>query len=68
MRYRRAKTSGATYFFTVVTHQRQSLFDNDSTIGLLRQAFRSVKAESPFTIDGHRHFARSPPLHLDTAR
>jgi len=51
MHYRRAKTPGATYFFTVVTHQRQSLFDNDPTIGLLRQAFRSVKAESPFTID-----------------
>ena len=51
MHYRRAKTSGATYFFTVVTYNRQPVFCSDETIALLRQAFHTVKAESPFAID-----------------
>ena len=51
MHYRRAKTPGATYFFTVVTYNRQPLFQNNETVTLLRQAFHTVKAESPFTID-----------------
>jgi hypothetical protein len=51
MHYRRAKTPGATYFFTVVTYNRQPLFQHNKTVALLRQAFHIVKAESPFTID-----------------
>lgn len=51
MQYRRAKTPGASYFFTVVTYQRQLLFHTPETIDLLRSAFRSVKAKFPFTID-----------------
>jgi putative transposase len=51
MRYRRAQTPGATYFFTVVTYNRQPLFQGNETIALLRKAFHIVKAESPFTID-----------------
>lgn len=51
MQYRRAKTAGATYFFTVVTYQRQRLFSQPETIGLLRQSFRTVKQNHPFTID-----------------
>lgn len=51
MQYRRAKTPGATYFFTVVTYQRQLLFHTPETIDLLRNAFRNVKAKFPFTID-----------------
>jgi putative transposase len=51
MYYRRAKTPGATYFFTVVTHNRQPLFQHNKTVALLRQAFHTVKASSPFTID-----------------
>lgn len=51
MHYRRAKTPGATYFFTVVTYNRQPLFLSDYTIALLRQAFHTVKTESPFIID-----------------
>ncbi|MBE9107826.1 transposase [Nodosilinea sp. LEGE 07298] len=51
MRYRRAQTLGATYFFTVVTYNRQPLFHHDETIALLRKAFHIVKAEYPFTID-----------------
>jgi putative transposase len=51
MHYRRATTPGATYFFTVVTHNRQPLFQNNETVALLRQAFHIVKAEPPFIID-----------------
>jgi REP element-mobilizing transposase RayT len=35
MQCRRAKTAGATYFFTVVTFNRQHLFKTDATIQLL---------------------------------
>ncbi len=51
MQYRRAKTAGATYFFTVVTFNRQPLFKTDTTIQLLRQAFYTVKQRHPFDID-----------------
>lgn len=51
MHYRRARTPGATYFFTIVTYNRQPVFRSDETIALLRQAFHTVKAEDPFAID-----------------
>ncbi|MEM9217861.1 MAG: hypothetical protein AAGD25_26415 [Cyanobacteria bacterium P01_F01_bin.150] len=51
MRYRRATTPGATYFFTVVTYQRQKLFHAPQNVELLRNAFRKVKHNYPFDID-----------------
>lgn len=51
MQYRRDKTPGATYFFTVVTYDRQRIFGSDETVGLLREAFRYVKRRHPFEID-----------------
>ncbi len=51
MHYRRATTPGATYFFTVVTHQRQPIFQHTQAIDHLRHAFHTVKTEKPFTID-----------------
>ncbi|MEA5465830.1 REP-associated tyrosine transposase [Leptothoe sp. PORK10 BA2] len=51
MQYRRATTPGATYFFTVVTYNRQRLFATDETIQLLRYAFHRVKQSHPFDID-----------------
>jgi putative transposase len=51
MQYRRAQTPGATYFFTVVTYQRQQLFCQPEVVDLLRSAFRMVKAQFPFAID-----------------
>lgn len=51
MEYRRAKTPGATYFFTVVTYQRQTIFDNTVMVDLLRNCFRLVKQRHPFVID-----------------
>jgi len=49
--YRRVKTPGATYFFTVNLADRQ---DNPllvNHIGLLRQVFRRIKQDHPFLID-----------------
>lgn len=44
MHYRRAKTLGATYFFTVITYQRLALFRESETVDLLRTAFRTIKS------------------------
>ncbi|WP_071525315.1 REP-associated tyrosine transposase [Spirulina subsalsa] len=51
MQYRRSKVPGATYFFTVVTYERQPLFNDPKLIKLLRQTFRQVKQPYPFTLD-----------------
>ncbi len=51
MQYRRATTPGATYFFIVVTYNRQHLFKIAETIQLLRQAFHIVNQRYPFDID-----------------
>jgi len=49
--YRRAYTPGGHYFFTLVTHGRQKLFDRQNNIDRLRDAFRHVKKKRPFSID-----------------
>jgi putative transposase len=51
MRYRRTKTPGATYFFTVVTFARRTILCDPENVVLLRDAFRTVKSRHPFTID-----------------
>ena len=47
--YRRLYIPGGSYFFTVVTYERQRLFDSAQRVTDLRQAFRYVKARRPFT-------------------
>jgi putative transposase len=51
MKYRRAKTPGATCFFTVVTHNRRKFLCAPENITLLRQAFRVVMTNHPFRIE-----------------
>jgi len=51
MEYRRAKTAGATYFFTVVTHNRREFLCIPKNIALLRQAFGEVMTNHPFKIE-----------------
>ena len=51
MQYRRAKTPGATYFFTVVTFRRRKILCEPENRELLRTAFRIIKSRHPFTID-----------------
>ncbi len=49
--YRRATTSGASYFFTVVTFRRRKILtDHDCRIWL-REAIIQTRARYPFTID-----------------
>jgi len=51
MRYRRTKTPGATYFFTVVTFRRRKILCEQENRELLRTAFRMMNSHHPFTID-----------------
>ena len=51
MEYRRAKTPGATYFFTVVTYHRRKILGTPENIALLRQAFHEVMTNHPFKIE-----------------
>jgi putative transposase len=51
MQYRRARSAGATYFFTIVTFQRQSIFHDSMAVDMLRVAFRDVMVRLPFQID-----------------
>jgi len=50
--YRRALFPGGCYFFTVVTYQRQPLFSCPDNIAHLRAAFKKIKKQRPFCIDG----------------
>ena len=49
--YRRSNTDGATYFFTVVTHQRRRFLCDDDVRRALRDAVEMVRVAQPFVID-----------------
>lgn len=51
MQYRRAKTPGSSYFFTLVTHNRRSILCESANIALLRDSFRRVIQKHPFVIE-----------------
>jgi len=65
MQYRRAKTPGGTYFFTVVTFRRRKFLCEPDNVELLRTTFRTVKSAHPFTIDALVLLPEH--LHLDAA-
>ena len=48
MEYRRAKTPGATYFFTLVTHHRCHILCELENINLLREAFQKKQSRGIF--------------------
>lgn len=50
-RYRRVRTPGAAYFFTVNTYRRQRLLTDSEVLCALREAMRLIRAERPFQID-----------------
>ncbi len=50
MRYRRDRTAGGTYFFTVVTHERLPILASPEAVDALRSAFRKVRSDRPFVI------------------
>ncbi|MBF2057699.1 MAG: transposase [Cyanobacterium sp. T60_A2020_053] len=51
MQYRRAKIQGGTYFFTLVTYNRNPILCYPENIQLLREAFAYVMKRHPFVID-----------------
>ncbi len=51
MHYRRARTPGGTYFFTLGTHQRRPILCAPDIVSLLREAFRAAKQRRPFALD-----------------
>ena len=51
MKYRRMLMPGASYFFTVVTHERRPLLAGAENVELLREAFRAVQRQRPFVLE-----------------
>lgn len=49
--FRRSTAPGATYFFTVNTYQRQKVLTETPFYQALKQNFRDVRAQHPFTIE-----------------
>ncbi len=49
--YKRAVQNGGTFFFTVVTHQRKPIFDNELNIEALRTSFKQEMQRRPFTLE-----------------
>lgn len=50
-RYRRATTTGSSYFFTVVSYRRQPILCSDPIRKALRTAIETVRVARPFVID-----------------
>ena len=65
--YRRLYLPGGTIFLTLVTYQRQPLFNNPENISRLRKATAQMRREKPFDIIGavvlpdHIHFLWTLP-------
>ena len=51
MRYRRTRVPGGSWFFTVVTRDRNPVFRKPVGMAVLRHALRKVRRKLPFTID-----------------
>ncbi len=50
--YRRARTPGGSFFFTVVTERRQKILTNADVRCALREGIQQVRQTLPFNIDG----------------
>ena len=68
MQYRRLKTPGGTYFFTVATFARRKILCEPENRALLRTAIRLTQTRHPFVIDAfvllpdHLHTIWTLPL------
>jgi putative transposase len=62
MRYRRVFVPGASYFFTLVTHERAPIFSDPSAVNLYRRVVRKVQAAWPFTL--HAEVILPDHIHL----
>ena len=61
--YHRLKIQGGTYFFTVVTEQRQAILTQPNMRIALREAIEQVRLTRPFNIEAWVLL----PDHLDIA-
>lgn len=52
MEYRRSKTKGGTYFFTLVTYKRKKLFQNIYLANLFLNIIKQIKFKYPFKMSG----------------
>ncbi len=65
--YRRSKTQGGTWFFTLVSYRRRSIFTHPASIKTLREMIQRVRLAHPFIIDAwvllpdHMHFILTLP-------
>ena len=65
--YRRSKTQGGTWFFTLVSYRRRSIFTHPASIKTLREMIQRVRLAHPFIIDAwvllpdHMHFIWTLP-------
>ncbi len=50
-RYRRAKATGSSYFFTVLAYRRQSILCDEAIRNALRALIETVRVSRPFIID-----------------
>lgn len=73
--YRRFYQKEGIVFLTIVTYNRQPIFNNSHNIDLLRKAIATVKSEMPFEILGavilpdHLHFlCQLPPNDADYSK
>jgi putative transposase len=48
MQYRRSNATGATFFFTVVTHLRKKILCLDNNPALINDAFQHIAGQHPF--------------------
>ena len=51
MHYRRLRIDGATYFFTVVSHDRRPIFADPVNVRLLNECMAKVREGHPFEIE-----------------
>jgi putative transposase len=51
MRYKRLKVEGASYFFTVVTHERRKLFLDADVVAWYNEAVTRVQQRHPFDLE-----------------
>ncbi len=51
MRYRRATVPGASYFFTLITFQRQRLFSDQSNVERWHRSVAKVQRTRPFVVE-----------------
>ena len=73
--YRRSRTAGGTFFFTVVTFHRRPILTDPLCREALRESIIDVRSEMPFTIDAwvllpdHLHAIWTlPPLDADYSK